>query len=301
MSERHVALIVEDDPQIAEALEEILASIDHASRRASTLEEVRAAVLQGGLCYALLDMQIPPYAGARPLVSAGETALALLRKAHPRRNEQHQHLFPILVVTGYSKEPDFVARIYDAEGNGFIAKPFGDRIELVHDKIRASLLRAGHEEHAACLADRSRDVPAPPSANAKDVVMSPGVNASEVRLVLDGKQVGRRTGLLCRGQRRELQDARFLVLLRLALAHIRAPGSWLSRTELGIARSPEVPSRIAEVFADLVPEGFVLVESDRNGSHRLNAAVVVEVDWTALGRHSSEGVRKVVKKQGEGN
>ena len=290
MSEDHVALIVEDEPPIAAALVEIAASRAHGARRASTLEDVRAAAAEGGYCYVLLDMQIPTAPGGRPLVSAGETALALLRKGEPRRNARGRHLLPILVVTGYSSDPDFIWRIYDAEADGFVTKPFGDRVEVVLSKIREALASAGREEHAACTAPVD-------DAAASDEPRAAAARApAPVVLVIDGEKQGRRTGFLVNGKRRELQDGRFAVLLRLIAVHLRNPGAWSSRQELGIARSPEVPSRIRKELEGAVPERFDVIVSDRGGSCRLNPEVLVErVAWDALAAHPDPKVQRIAR------
>ncbi len=282
MSVRHVALIVEDDPATLAILVELVKSIGHEARTASTLAEVRAAAQAGGYCYVLLDMQIPSEAGAMPMIGSGETALALLREREPDRNANGRHLLQILIVTAYSREPDFVARMYDADANGFIDKPFGAKMEQVLDKIRACLKRAGREEHGDC-ARKTR-------------VKAPEAITEKVELAIDGTRVGRRTAVHAGAARRELPDARFILLLRLIDAHLRTPGAWSTRQELGIGRSPEIPSRIREAFEGVFPEGFELMESDRAGKLRLNPEVGIgRIDWKALAGHPNAGVQRVAR------
>ena len=66
MTMRHRVLIAEDDPQNAQVLVEIVQSMDFEYRLATTLEEVRACLLEWDPCVLLQDMQIPHAAGARP-------------------------------------------------------------------------------------------------------------------------------------------------------------------------------------------------------------------------------------------
>ena len=312
MTDQHVAFIVEDDPQIAEILKELVASLGHAWIHASTLEEVRVAVAVGGYCYVLLDMQIPAHATARPLLGSGETALGMIRKKEPRRNEAGAHVLPVLVVTGYSRDPDFVSKMYEMEADGFVAKPFDDRIEFVLDKIRAALLKSGREEHEYCgrIPAPVATSSAPPAAlAAPSSPVDAGISASTargtsgtapVRLVLDGTQSRKRTRVVVNGGSIDLQDAFFLFLLRVVVAGMQKRVEWATHHELGIARRPELPSRLRAALADFVPAGFEIVESDRDGRYRLNPRVVVEyIDWASLSRHSDPSVQKLAAEAGD--
>jgi len=148
---KHVAFIVEDDPHVAAELRALVASLGHASIHASTLEEALAAIEAGGFCYALLDMQIPADASSMPRAACGETVLTTLRKRYPQRRADGKHVLQIVVVTSYSREPEFVSRMHELDADAFIAKPFDDKPELVLEKIRTALVRAGREEHESCV------------------------------------------------------------------------------------------------------------------------------------------------------
>jgi CheY-like chemotaxis protein len=161
MSDAHVALIVEDDPQIVRLLTQHLDSIGHAHRVASTVAEAVALIADEAFCYGLFDMQIPSVAGAPPLVTGGKTVFERFRKANPRCTAAGHHHVPALVLTSFSSAPDFVSEMYDGGANGFIAKPFGERMEFVLDKIKAALKRGGHEDHEACIRTRKESAPAP--------------------------------------------------------------------------------------------------------------------------------------------
>ena len=301
MTDQHVAFIVEDDPQIAEILKELVASLGHAWIHASTLEEVRVAVAVGGYCYVLLDMQIPAHATARPLLGSGETALGMIRKKEPRRNEAGAHVLPVLVVTGYSRDPDFVSKMYEMEADGFVAKPFDDRIEFVLDKIRAALLKSGREEHEQCALIPRRAVtssapPPPVAAPVANGSNGGAARATQVRISLDGTQSKRRTRVIVNNAACELQDAHFVFLLRVVAARMRKRVEWGTHHELGIGRTPEVPSRLRTAFADLVPPGFEIVESDHDGRYRLNPHVVVEeIDCETLQSHGNGSVQKIAE------
>jgi DNA-binding response OmpR family regulator len=309
MNDQHVALIIEDDSGISEILQEIVASLGHASIVASTLEEVRAAIAKGGFCYVLLDMQIPAHKGARAMLGSGETALLAIRKKDPRHAEQGGHVLPVIIVTGYSRDYEFVTKMHEMGADTFIAKPFDDRIEVVLDKIRNALAKSGRVEHEACLRIPERAASAPPPASVMTARASDAstrgpanrsngavtdVSTAPARLVIDGTQSKRRTRVLVNDVARDLQDAHFLFLLRVVMAGLRKRVEWATHHELGIDRKPEVPSRVRSAFAELVPAGFEVVESDRDGRYRLNPRVVVErIDWATLEQHSNAMVQKM--------
>ena len=297
MSGVHVALIVEDDPQVADVLKELVASLGHAWRHARTLEEVRAAVAAGGYCYVLLDMQIPADATSREAVGCGETALRLVRRANPARNAEDNHVLPVIVVTGYSRAPDFVSKMHKNGADDFIPKPFGDRPDRILDTIRTALELAGREEHGACDAARGeRAIPSPVGAVAES---APPANASSttaepVRFAIEGTCLGQRNDLLVNGARATLPDSQFTIFLYAVLVHLRAPGEWESAAKLGMTRNSWAPSRIQSELKELVPPGVRVLESNKPHAFRLNPAIVIErVEWAALAKHPQAAVRKI--------
>jgi DNA-binding response OmpR family regulator len=274
---KHVALIVEDHRDTARVLVDMVRSIGHDARVVETLEEVRAEIARGGFCYVLLDLEIPVEPGAPPMIGAGETALELLRESDHRRNDDGRHWLQILIVTAYSTEPDFVSRMYDADANGFIAKPFGDRPELVLDRIRNCLKRARRDKHELC---------------------APAKGAPERVTLALGARLAKRDEVFVNGVRCELQHGRFVLLVKLIDDHLRAKGSWSSRSVLGIVRSPEAPSRLRDALAPGVPEGFEIIQSDRAGSHRLNPLIeVAPIDWGVLRTYPEEAIRKIAMRR----
>jgi DNA-binding response OmpR family regulator len=285
----HRVLVVEDDPRLAAELCRLLASIGHEAIHVSTLEELRAAIETGGFCCVLLDMEIPADARSRALVSCGETALQLLRKVYPHRRPNGFHVLQILVVTGYSTNHEFVSRIFEMNADGFIAKPFDQKPEVLLDKVRAALVKAGREDHDACEALPLDGAKATPSA-------APPRLTGTVTVDIDGSKNKLRNIVRVDSKPCELQDAKFLVFLRLVAARDRAPDAWVAKQDLKIARNPEMPHRLRLAFATTVPAGFLIVEGDKSGRLRLNPAVVVgSVDWKALESHANEAIKKLAK------
>jgi CheY-like chemotaxis protein len=270
----HTAFIVEDDPTMAAQLKTLVESMDHAWIHVETLEEAREAMARGGFCYVLLDMQIPAAAGGPPVVGCGETVLRDLRERHPDRTARGKHRLQIIVITSYSREPEFVTRMLKLDADDFVAKPVV-RQEIVADKIREALAAAGREEHRTC----------------------GGVIPALAPLVLDGREEGRCSYVRVHGEPRELQNAKFVALVRMVVAHADAPGTWLDKSTMGIAHAPETPSRIAQALKGLLPPGHKVVESNKQRGVRLNPMVVAVADWSALEKHSEGAVRKMARER----
>ncbi len=150
----HEALIVEDDPLIAEALGDQVRSLGHTPRFSTTLDDVRAAIREGGFCYVLLDMQFPASAGGRPAVASGTVALDEACACQAARGcpLRDGHVLPIIIVTGFSKDSDFVSKMHRRGADAFIEKPFFDRYDKIVDTIREELEKGERAEHAACVA-----------------------------------------------------------------------------------------------------------------------------------------------------
>ncbi len=287
-----VALIIEDDEHIAEVLKTSVASLGHRWRHAVTLEDVRKEVEQGGYDYVLLDMQIPANARAHESVACGETALRWLRHAAPERNAAGKHILQIIVVSAYSREPEFVSRMYEMEADGFIAKPFGSN-DVVLDKIRDALARAGREDYVTSGSKAGHGSVAPPKAPSL-----PPEQASEatprVRLRIDGSSFGGRTNLEINGVVTSLQDAFFTVLLYLVAGALRSRGTWMPAEKTGVSQNYRAPSRIRADLRALLPAGFEIIETQRLVGFRLNPEVVIaEVNWEALQQHVQPAIRKI--------
>jgi hypothetical protein len=94
------------------------------------------------------------------------------------------------------------------------------------------------------------------------------------------------------GRRVELQATLFVVLLKLALEHRRDPSAWHTHHDLGIGRTPSVPTRLREALAGSAP-GLAVIETRYGGYCRLAPSVVVEMDVPALACHDDERVRKL--------
>ena len=294
MSEhKHMGLIVEDDPEVATLLVQVVRSLGHAARVATTLEDVDAAIAEGGYCYVLLDKQIPATKGSLALASTGNTAQEHLRRAAPSRNVPTEarwndaHHLPIIVVTKYSRELDFVAENLREGASAFVAKPFDP--EKLAAEILAAIARAGvgHEMQRPGKGAFEARSPAAAGGGGDDGRWC-------ARFRLDGLRTGQRTSFVVNEKRRDLQNSKFIVLLRLAAPRFRGSEEEISKHNLGIGRSKEILSRIYEAVETAVPPGFSIVQWGEGGMLRLHPLVKVEhIAYDVLERHPYAPIQKV--------
>jgi CheY-like chemotaxis protein len=286
----HCVLIAEDDPAMAQNLASFVASLGMRSRIASTLEEIDQAIAEGGFCCVLLDKQLPVTKGAAAYAATGDTGLAHLRAYDPRRNERDHHLLAIVIVTGVSQKDTFINDNHRRGATSFVAKSELDA-DRIAGEIQGALDRAGRSDHAACAsieASRASDPRVPSRPPSPDTVP----------LVLDGVRIGRRTSFLVAGKRRDLVDSFFVVLLRLAAPRARGSQIAVSKADLGILRSPEIPSRIRDEVASALPEHFTFVQRATEGMFRLHPLVTVApIDWSLFERHGHPGISAFATEQ----
>jgi hypothetical protein len=116
-------------------------------------------------------------------------------------------------------------------------------------------------------------------------------------LAIEGAAARGRTSTRICGERKQIQDAILVVLLRLAATHVRSPGKWETRQALRIT-GRNTTTRIRDVFRGKVRADFNVVESNYEGEFRLNPSIVVErIDWEALSAHPDDGIRKIAEEE----
>ncbi len=125
-----VALIIEDDPDIAETVKYNLASAGYTAIVAATGEQ--------GLKLAL-DTQNPPIVIVLDLMLPGMNGLELCRRL---RRENQTRRTPIIMLTAKTSEADRIAGL-DLGADDYIAKPFSVRELLA--RVRAVLRRVDDE------------------------------------------------------------------------------------------------------------------------------------------------------------
>jgi len=151
MSERHTGLIVEDEPDMAAEIADLLRSFGHDHLHAETLADAKARLDEGGFCYVLLDLQIKADGQSiKPRVESGMSLLREIRQCYPHRSANDVHMMPVLVISGHGKEPNNIIGAFKDGIDDFIMKPLSTDGQDVGCKIRRCLELAGRVDHGAC-------------------------------------------------------------------------------------------------------------------------------------------------------
>src|SRR4051812_26030226 len=288
MEGRHTALLVEDEPQMAAELGELLESLGHSHVHAATKEDAERLVEEGGFCYVLLDLQIKANADSiKAHVEAGQSLLELIRERYPRRNDEGKHRLQILVMSGHAKEHYYVVKALQEGADDFITKPVGESKPPFKDKIQDALRRSGRESHEACAAIM-REARAAAAGG-------PPLPAGTARLAITGLQEGKRMEVKVGDKAVLLTNASFLMLLNLVAGRLRTEEGWVHKNDLG-ARAEQGwkgISRLKEELAPHLPPKVAITENDKSGSYRLHAGVEISVVDTA--RLESSGDARIEK------
>lgn len=145
---KHRALIVEDDPEIAESVTETLDSLGHEHVWVKSQEEARTQIADGEFTYVLLDLQIPVRFGR---------GLACIEYGEHLARDVYQsptmHSVPIIVMTAYGKEGlEIAAPLCEHGVVDFINKPFprtgrtlASLIQSVLDRVYRKRQRTSHD------------------------------------------------------------------------------------------------------------------------------------------------------------
>jgi hypothetical protein len=168
--------------------------------------------------------------------------------------------------------------------------------ETLAKEIREALDRAGRRDHAQCAALSPRISPSPPVVPAPVATPAspPRPLVGPLHIILDGLRIGRRTSFLVNGKRGDLQDNLFVVFLRLAAIRARGSDTYCSSSDLGIYRTPHVPSRIRSELVRVVPSDVSLIQRGEEGMFRLHPLfTVAPIDWRIFERHPHAGVQAI--------
>jgi len=151
VAERHTALIVEDEPEMAAEIADLLRSFGHDHLHAETFDDAKARLDEGGFCYVLLDLQIKADGESiKPRVESGMSLLREIRQRFPHRGANDMHLMPVLVISGHGKEPNNIIGAFKDGIDDFIMKPLSLDSQDIGGKIRRCLELAGRGDHGAC-------------------------------------------------------------------------------------------------------------------------------------------------------
>jgi DNA-binding response OmpR family regulator len=255
MADRHIALIVEDEPEMAAELADLLRSFGHDHLHAETLADARACLDEGGFCYVLLDLQIKADGQSiKPRVESGMSLLREIRKRFPHRSANDMHLVPVLVISGHGKEPKNIISAFKDGINDFIMKPLSVDGQDVGAKIRRCLALAGRSDHDACEACTSAAAAGPAEKQYNGAAFWHAPDYSEIRLRGEPYYF---TG--------EIQQA----AIRFLHAAARTDEPWRSgKIVLQAAKSNDTNMRMVNLFGRHPAWGVLLLSNGR-GKYRL--------------------------------
>lgn len=281
MPGRHIALLVEDEPEMAAELGELLESLGHGHVHAATKEDAERLVEAGEFCYVLLDLQIKVNADSiKAHVEAGQSLLEFIRERYPRRNEQDRcYRLPILVMSGHAKEHRYVVKAMQDGADDFITKPVGECTPPFKDKIQDALRKSGREKHERCAAVMCEARAAGAAAG------SAAPTVAAVRFTVTGRQEGKRIEVRIGDKIVLLTNASFIMLMNLVAGRLRKAEGWVHKNDLGAKTEQgwKGISRLKEELAPHLPAKTEITENDKSGSYRLHANIeIVSVDTTRL-------------------
>lgn len=295
MGGRHIALLVEDEPQMASELGELLESIGHRHIHAATKEDAERLVEQGEFCYVLLDLQIKVNADSiKAHVEAGQSLLEFLRERYPRRNDQDKYRLPILVMSGHAKEHYYVVKALQDGADDFITKPVSESKPPFKDKIQEALRKSCREKHERCTAVMRE-------ARASAVSTSVASATAMARLEITGRQEGKRIEVKVGDRVVLLTNASFLMGMHLVAGRLRKAEGWVHKNDLGAKTEQgwKGISRLKEELAPHLPPKAEIAENDKSGSYRLHASIeIASIDTTSLASIGDARIEKLAAEIG---
>ena len=283
--QRHVALLVEDDPDMAAEMIELLRLFGHDCVHASTKAEAEPLIEQGNFCFALLDLEIKADADSiKARVEAGEQVLELLRQTYPRRNG-NDHLLQVLMVSGHS-QPRYIVSALQHEANDFVPKPIGECSPPFKTKLEDALRRSGRQRHEDCaeITHRARNGSSPSEATAC-LTVTAVQRGTRYEVKLDGTSI-----FLTLGS--------FVVLVKLVAARLRDRESWVHKTALGSKDEQgwKGMTRLKKELAESGATSIDMIENDKAGDYRLHSDVELgPIDLQRLSSIEDARMRQLVK------
>ncbi|MBN1773588.1 MAG: response regulator [Deltaproteobacteria bacterium] len=292
MPGRHIALLVEDEPEMAAELGELLESLGHGHVHTATKEDAERLVEAGEFCYVLLDLQIKVNADSiKAHVEAGQSLLEFIRERYPQRNEHDKYRLPILVMSGHAKEHYYVVKALQDGADDFITKPVGECKPPFKDKIQDALRRSGREKHERCAA-----VMREARASASAAASGNGAPDPCLPMTITGRIEGKRAEIKICGHVVLLTTGSLIILLHLVAGHVRGGDGWVHKNDLGAKTEQgwKGVSRLRDELRPGMPKKADFFENDKSGSYRLHGAIRIDaIDLPALESHWDARVKRL--------
>lgn len=263
MSDRHLALIVEDDGATAEDLTQLAASMGCDSMPTDNHQDALRLLGEHRFCIVLLDLEIKQ----APDSIKGHRVFgtSLLREVRTRYggNRGAPFWLPIIVISGHANDVNAVINMMKNGADDIIRKPLD--LTDIEVRIRKVLQSAGRSTHESCAA-------AAPQAGEK----------TNFVLRITGEVDGRRANIAIANQKAPLTASAMKVLLHLAVAHQRR--ELVDKRVLG-AKPNEGFRAISRLREQLRPAlgDLEIVANDSHGGYSLiPETLVVECNVEAL-------------------
>jgi DNA-binding response OmpR family regulator len=275
---QHLALIVEDDPRMAEMMAEIAQAAGCNSKIVDNRDDALSLFRSHRFCLVLLDLSVKISSDAMSGNTAhGRSVLRELRLLSEHHTGKCWWL-PIIVISGHLRERDEAVHVMREGAAAIIDKPFEERV--LTELILAELHRCGRKEHSGC---QSRP-------------LVPAVTPDNIQIRLPGTRVGRKTVVYLGEGRAELSDAELKTLLRL----IAAGKKGVHKNELGKQHHTGFQA-VSRLQASLRPAlgDLKIIENDHHGTYSLARAVrVVHCDVAAHAAIGDAVIDRLLKQIG---
>lgn len=224
-----VALIVEDDPTLADLVTETVESLGHEVRTANSQEEALRELEDTKFDYVLLDLSIPLKEGRLARLEIGFNLLDRVVQLPGARRPG------VIVMTAHGDDHEFCRRALLAGADDFIKKPFDAGKESPEAAIKELLAKRAEVRYEA--ANDAGSTTGPGSwGRSEDANREPG-EAGPPAIHLLGTYDRRRCMLVINGVEIALSEQRFRLFGRLAAHAKRHPGQHLSLLDV-----PEIQS-----------------------------------------------------------
>lgn len=200
------ALVIEDDPDIREAVSDILDSLNHDHDYADSVESAREHLGREEYTYILLDLEIPVIARRNlPRVQNGENLLEEIVRCRGLR------VCPIVIVmTAHGTDgPDLAVDVMKRGAADYVTKPFKTAGRTLDKSIREALARQG-----------MASLPLPnPHDKASSKITSATSTAPKLfdggMMVFYPDRVELRGAIICDGNRKSKRQRKVLELFRI--------------------------------------------------------------------------------------
>ncbi len=224
-----VALIVEDDPTLADLVTETVESLGHEVRAANSQEEALRELEDTRFDYVLLDLSIPLKEGRLARLEIGFNLLDRIVQLPGARRPG------VIVMTAHGDDHEFCRRALLAGADDFIKKPFDAGKESPEAAIKELLAKRSEVRYEA--ANDAGSSSGPSWGRSEDASREAGSESGPPAIHLLGTYDRRRCMLVINGVEIALSEQRFRLFGRLAVHAKRHPGQHLSLLDV-----PEIQS-----------------------------------------------------------